>query len=155
MYSMIIWHSGADPPMKCSWVWFASGLEAAFMFCSGFGPAFKSFQAQPPVNAASNLCAVNDMLTLVYKYMIFAAAVTLSFAAVGCSGIKIRGIVRSFVGKIKCRHFFTHFTKGRMNLPKQMFFRKIILRIFPEFMTEVPFIMAKICNVNFWIENDP
>ena len=22
-------------------------------------------------------------------------------------------------------------------------------------MTEVPFIMAKICNINFWIGNDP
>ena len=26
---------------------------------------------------------------------------------------------------------------------------------FPEFMTEEPFIMAKICNINFWIGNDP
>ena len=40
---------------------------------SCFAAAFKSFQAQPPVNAASNLSAVNDMLTLVYKTTIFAA----------------------------------------------------------------------------------
>ena len=25
------------------------------------------------------------------------------------------------------------------------------IAVFPEFMTEEPFIMAKICNINFWI----
>ena len=34
-------------------------------------------------------------------------------------------------------------------------FRKIMLRFFPEYMTEEAFIMAKICNINFWIGNDP
>ena len=29
------------------------------------------------------------------------------------------------------------------------------ITIFPEFMTEVPFRMAKFCNINFWIGNDP
>ena len=61
-----------------------------------------------------------------------------------------------------------HF-KRRLPLPKRMnfrksskrpltpppHFRKIILRFFQEYMTEELFIMAKICNINFWIGNDP
>ena len=38
--------------------------------------------------------------------------------------------------------------------PPPPHFRKIILRFFQEFMTEEPFLMAKICNINFWIGND-
>ena len=59
--------------------------------------------------------------------------------------------------------------KGRVVLPKRMNFRKNSKRpltpplifgksycgFFPEYMTEEPFIMAKICNVNFWIGNGP
>ena len=63
--------------------------------------------------------------------------------------------------------------KGRMALPKRMNFRKNSKRpltpfphpslifgksysgFFQEYMTEEPFIMAKICNINFWIVNDP
>ena len=58
--------------------------------------------------------------------------------------------------------------KGRMALPKRMNFRKNSKRpltpplifekscciFFPEYMTEEPLIMAKICNTNFGIEND-
>ena len=33
--------------------------------------------------------------------------------------------------------------------------RKIILQFFPKFMTEVSSIMAKICKIIFWVENDP
>ena len=60
------------------------------------------------------------------------------------------------------------FLKGRMKSQKRMNFRKNSKRpltppsfseshiaVFPEFMTEEPFIMAKICNINFWIGNDP
>ena len=32
---------------------------------------------------------------------------------------------------------------------------KSYCNFFPEFMTKVPFIMAKICNIIFLIENDP
>ena len=62
-----------------------------------------------------------------------------------------------------------HVHKGRVASPKVMnfwksskrplipppHFRKIMLRFFPEYMTEEAFIMAKICNINFWIGNDP
>ena len=34
-------------------------------------------------------------------------------------------------------------------------FRKVMLQFFLKFMTEVSSIMANICNINFWIENDP
>ena len=64
---------------------------------------------------------------------------------------------------------FTQPVKGSPAPPKQMnfwksskrpltpppYFRKIILQFFPKFMTEVSSIMAKICNINFLIENDP
>ena len=37
-----------------------------------------------------------------------------------------------------------------------MNFRKIMLRICSEIHDQsTPFIMAKICNINFWIGNDP
>ena len=36
-----------------------------------------------------------------------------------------------------------------------LIFGKSCCGFFPEFMTEEPLIMAKICNINFWIENDP
>ena len=40
--------------------------------------------------------------------------------------------------------------------PPPPHFRKIILQFFsPKFMTEVSSTMAKICNIFFWIENDP
>ena len=62
------------------------------------------------------------------------------------------------------------YNKGRLPLPKRMnfrksskrpfppppaHFRKVMLQFFLKFMTEVSSIMAKICNINFWIENDP
>ena len=39
--------------------------------------------------------------------------------------------------------------------PPPLIFGKSCCRFFPKFMTEVPLIMAKICNINFWIGNDP
>ena len=60
--------------------------------------------------------------------------------------------------------------KGSLALQKRMNFQKSSKRpltlppsfsknhvadFFPKFMTEVPFIMAKICSKNFWIRNDP
>ena len=60
--------------------------------------------------------------------------------------------------------------QGRLLLPKRMnfrksskrqltlppsFFGKLYCKFFLKFMTEVSSIMAKICNINFWIENDP
>ena len=39
--------------------------------------------------------------------------------------------------------------------PPPLIFRKSCCRFFLEFMTEVPFKMAKICNINVWIGNDP
>ena len=39
--------------------------------------------------------------------------------------------------------------------PPLLIFGKSYCKFFPEFMTKVPFIMAKICNTNFWIGNDP
>ena len=61
------------------------------------------------------------------------------------------------------------FIKGQIGIPKRMIFWKSSKRpltpplIFgrsccgfvPKFMTEVPFIMAKICNMNFWNRNYP
>ena len=35
-----------------------------------------------------------------------------------------------------------------------LIFGKLRCNFFPKFMTEVSSIMAKICNINFWIEND-
>ena len=39
--------------------------------------------------------------------------------------------------------------------PHPSFLENHIAVFFPEFMTEEPFIMAKICDINFWIGNDP
>ena len=39
--------------------------------------------------------------------------------------------------------------------PSPSFFGKLCCKFFLKFMTEVSSIMAKICNINFWIENDP
>ena len=39
--------------------------------------------------------------------------------------------------------------------PPPLIFGKSYFNFFPKFMTEVSSIMAKICNLNFWIENDP
>ena len=39
--------------------------------------------------------------------------------------------------------------------PPPLIFGKLCCTFFPKFMTEVSSIMAKICNINFWIENDP
>ena len=39
--------------------------------------------------------------------------------------------------------------------PPPSFFGKLYCKFFLKFMTEVSSIMAKICNINFWIENDP
>ena len=36
-----------------------------------------------------------------------------------------------------------------------LIFGKLCCKFFLKFMTEVSSIMAKICNINFWIENDP
>ena len=38
--------------------------------------------------------------------------------------------------------------------PPPLIFGKSCCGFVPKFMTEVPFIMAKICNINFWNEND-
>ena len=60
-------------------------------------------------------------------------------------------------------------SKGSRPPPKQMNFRKnskppltpplifgkSYCKFFPKFVTELSSIMAKICNINFWIENDP
>ena len=69
---------------------------------------------------------------------------------------------------LKILSFHRH--KGRMASPKVMNFWKSSKRplippplifgksccaFFPEYMTEEAFIMAKICNINFWIGNDP
>ena len=73
----------------------------------------------------------------------------------------------------KCFWWWSSFSgsKGRMASPKVMNFWKSSKRplppppplifgksccaFFPEYMTEEAFIMAKICNINFWIGNDP
>ena len=47
-----------------------------------------------------------------------------------------------------------NFRKAPNDLWPPPHFRKIILQCFPKFMTEVS-IMAKICDIIFWIENDP
>ena len=39
--------------------------------------------------------------------------------------------------------------------PPPLIFGKLCCKFFPKFMTEVSSVMAKICNINFWIENDP
>ena len=39
--------------------------------------------------------------------------------------------------------------------PPPLIFGKSYCKFFPKFMTEVSSIMAKICNIKFWIENDP
>ena len=39
--------------------------------------------------------------------------------------------------------------------PPPLIFGKLCCKFFPKFMTEVSSIMAKICNINFWIENAP
>ena len=39
--------------------------------------------------------------------------------------------------------------------PPPSFFGKLYCKFFLKFMTEVSSIMAKICNINFWIENGP
>ena len=39
--------------------------------------------------------------------------------------------------------------------PAPLIFGKLFCNFFPKFMTEVSSIMAKICNIIFWIENDP
>ena len=39
--------------------------------------------------------------------------------------------------------------------PPPLIFGKTCCAFFPEYMTEEAFIMAKICNINFWIGNDP
>ena len=39
--------------------------------------------------------------------------------------------------------------------PHPLIFGKLCCNFFPKFMTEVSSLMAKICNINFWIENDP
>ena len=39
--------------------------------------------------------------------------------------------------------------------PPPTHFQKVILQFFPKFMTEVSSIMAKVCNIIFWIENAP
>ena len=39
--------------------------------------------------------------------------------------------------------------------PPPLIFGKSYCDFFQEYMTEEPFIMAKICNINFWIGNDP
>ena len=63
-----------------------------------------------------------------------------------------------------CTPSINLFTKGSPAPPQRMnfwksskrpftppsHFRNIMLQIFPNFMTEVSSIMAKICNVNFW-----
>ena len=49
--------------------------------------------------------------------------------------------------------FFRKSSKWPLTPP--LVFGKLHCRFFPEFMTKVPFIMAKICNIIFWIGNDP
>ena len=65
------------------------------------------------------------------------------------------------------RNSFDSERKGSFTLPKRMnfrksskrplapppplIFRKLCCKFFPKFMTEVSSIMAKICNINFWI----
>ena len=39
--------------------------------------------------------------------------------------------------------------------PPPSFSENHVADFFPKVMTEVPFIMAKICNINFWIGKDP
>ena len=39
--------------------------------------------------------------------------------------------------------------------PPPLIFGKLCCNFFLKFMTKVSSIMAKICNINFWIENDP
>ena len=39
-------------------------------------------------------------------------------------------------------------------IPPPSFSENHVALFFPEYMTEEAFIMAKICNINFWIGND-
>ena len=49
--------------------------------------------------------------------------------------------------------FFGKVPNGLWSPP--LIFGKSCCAFFPEYMTEEAFIMAKICNINFWIGNDP
>ena len=56
---------------------------------------------------------------------------------------------------LKWSSFGPHSTQKASFSSLYIIFGKSYCGLFPEFMTKEPFIMAKICNINFWIGNDP